>query len=51
MWFFFFFNFNFLYLPMAVLGLHCCMGFALLAASRGCSLAAALGLLTAAASR
>ena len=30
---------------MAVLGLHCCAGFSLLAASGGCSLAAVFGLL------
>ena len=35
---------------MAVLGLHCCTGFAVLVASRGCSLVAVLGLLTVAAS-
>ena len=35
---------------MAVLGLHCRTGFALLVASSGCALVAVLGLLTAAAS-
>ena len=41
---FFFFN-NFLYLFMAVLGLHCCLGFSLVAASRGYSLVAVCGVL------
>ena len=35
---------------LAVLGLHCCVGFSLVAASEGYWLVAVLGLLTAAAS-
>lgn len=37
----------FIYLLLAMLGLHCCSGFSLVAASRGYSLAAARKLLTA----
>ena len=36
---------NFTYLFLAVLGLRCCTGFSLLAASRGSSLVVAQGLL------
>ena len=39
---FFFFN-NFIYLFLAVLGLHCCPGFSLVAENRGYSLAALCG--------
>ena len=45
-----FFFFNFIYLLMAVLGLCCCVGFSLVAASRYYSLAAVHRLLTVAAS-
>ena len=41
------FSFNLL---MAMLGLHCCLGFSIVAASRGYSLVAAHGLLIATAS-
>ena len=34
----FFFIYDFVYLLVAVLGLHCCSGFSLVAASVGCSL-------------
>ena len=40
----------FIYLFLTVLGLHCCVGFSLVAVSGGCSLVAARGLLTAVAS-
>ena len=43
----FFHNFVDLYLFLAVLGLHCCSGFPVVAASRGYSLAAVHGLLIA----
>ena len=35
--------YDFIYLLAAVLGLHCCSGFALVAASGGCSLAEGAG--------
>ena len=38
-------QFNFTYLFLAVLGLCCCVGFSLVAGSRGCSLVAAHGFL------
>ena len=44
-----FFN-SFIYLFLAVLGLHCCIGFCLVAATGGSSLAAVHGLLVAVAS-
>ena len=47
---FLFFFFNFIYLLMAVLGLCCCVGFSLVAASKYYSLAAVHRLLTVAAS-
>ena len=40
----------FIYLFLTVLGLHCCVGFSLVAVSGGYSLVAAHGLLTAVAS-
>ena len=40
----------FIYLLLAVLGLRCCLGFSLVAASRGYSLVGVCGLLIAAAS-
>ena len=43
-------NLYFIYLCislLAVLGLHCCVGFSLVVASRGCSLIAVCGLLIA----
>ena len=40
----------FVYLSLAVLGLYCCMGFSLVAVSRGYSLVAVHGLLIAVAS-
>ena len=46
-------NLYFIYLCislLAVLGLHCCAGFSLVVASRGCSLIAVCGLLIAVAS-
>ena len=46
----FFFIYLSLYLFMAVLSLHCCAGFSLVAVSWGCSLAAESGLLIAMAS-
>ena len=46
----FFFIYLSLYLFMAVLSLHCCVGFSLVAVSWGCSLAAESGLLIAMAS-
>ena len=41
-----FFPNNFIYLFLAVLGLHCCMGFSLVAVSRGYSVVAMHRLLT-----
>ena len=43
--FFFFYCFLFIYLFLAVLGLHCCLGFSLVAVSGGCSVVAVCGLL------
>ena len=40
----------FIYLLLAVLGLRCCLGFSLVAASEGCSLASVHGLAIAGAS-
>ena len=42
---FLFVKINFIYLFLAVLGLRCCMGFSLVAASRGYSLVTVCGLL------
>ena len=46
---FLFVKINFIYLFLAVLGLRCCMGFSLVAASRGYSLVTVRGLLIVAA--
>ena len=42
-----FFFYNFVYLFMALLGLHCCLGFSLVVESRGYSLVVVHGLLIA----
>ena len=47
----FLFLYNFIYLFLVMLGLHCCVGFSLVAANGGYSVVAVLGLLTAVASR